>query len=351
MDSGLYLPHVAPLQATPPSLEGEVAFLRSAVLEPHPDTNTRIVALSEKDLALLLAALRHVEWHDRTFYNVASLSVAGTQNYDKTMTGGAVVSSYDNPSAFTGKTGGVGFSTSPTWYPIAGGTDGLTLYHFGNFVISSYTQWSNPLPSSPEVRTLDIDINIIRNGSNNFRLTVTSSAGVFTQNWNNVIGSFSFSCAVSGDYTVRLQNNMGGSTALKNSWRVGISQLSLAFPSVGASYDFVIPEKRTGRWAVGESVGGATITAVGVPVLGGQHETAVVDYWQNRIDELRERLMVDLTTYLEQLNTSIALIESHTERQADAQERIATALETAEGEGTLTDIADAVLFLAPLLAA
>ena len=234
-----------------------------------------------------------------------------------------------------------------TWSPTVGGTDGLTLYHNGNFNRSSQVRWENVLPGASEIK-IAIDVASLP-VADKLRLFVQSGSAQFIR--SVPVGTTEYTFPVTGETLIYLQNMQGGSTALKESWKIRVTSM-VASSELENAYRFLIPEKRTGRWAVGEEVGGATIAAVGLPVLGDTNQDLLVaDYWQNRIDELRTRLMVDLTEYLQNLATSIALIEEHNERLADATERIATALESqATGEG-LEDIAGAIGALAPLLAA
>lgn len=350
MDSGLYLPHVMPLQDTPPSLDEGVSFLRSAITEPHPDSNTRIIAISEKDLSLLLASLQYVERYSGAFYNVAEMVGSDTQYRGATFTGGGVINGVLQPAEFRAKTDNGDAYVSggfTTWSPTVGGADGLTLYHNGNFNRSSQVRWENVLPGASEIKiTINVSSLPI---ANKLRLFVQSGSVQFIR--SVPAGASEYTFTITGETFIYLQNMQGGSTALKESWKIRVASMVVS-SELENTYRFLIPEKRTGRWAVGEEVGGATIAAVGLPVLGDtDQDLLVADYWQNRIDELRTRMMVDLTEYLQDLAASISLIEEHNERLADATERIATALESqATGEG-LEDIAGAIGALAPLLAA
>ena len=394
MDSGLYLPQVSPLVNNP--LANQLGGYLS--LEPHPDTNTRIIALSEKDLALILALFQYIESGYNLTYNVVGVPVDNI--YDKLHVlpelGSNQIPSYPQYGSTGAKTdldfasinqwagyhsgefvleamaGGVGgdlggFQLVPSgampdtrvkvgWYasrfnfsPKVGSV-GWVLYHNGNSTNPSGLIFRFDVPKEADY-SLTMPITRIGSTLSNIRVVVNSDKGKTTQNYKYAYLSSNPAIVqtgrVSGGVTIQVSNTQGGSSALRTSWYMGLGGATIE-TNTGIYQPFLLPDKRVGRWEKGELIGEKyPVLDVRLKAIDNPH---IMELWGRRIDQIKGRLMVDLTPYLQDIQTALETISEHNERLADASERIATALEAqASGEG-LEDIAGAITALAPLLA-
>lgn len=362
MDSGLFLPHLPNL-----SKDYYERFTHLNLGEPHPDSNTRIIAMSEKDIAFLLSLIPDTLYHATYDYALARIGESVgefTWIPDEPTAQTSLYSLAGHPSFWEREDGGIKqgwfgtYTTDLRWYPWYGGSAvsnpfprSLVFSHNGNFSRPSGVTYdfNTVNGSSISLTTLSAHAN------SNFRVRLLN------RDTGGVIGSWSFnqsqlltnpvvSSPANGNLRWELMNNQGGSTALWASWRIALSRVSITCEP-DTLFEVMIPDKRAGGWIEGETVGSGVVGGVKIPVIGSKHEDIITTLWVNRLAELRERMMVDLTQLLTELNSHLALIEEHNERLADATERIALALESQQtGEG-LEDIAGAIGALAPLLAA
>jgi hypothetical protein len=361
MDSGLFLPHLPNL-----SKDYYERFTHLAVGEPHPDSNTRIVAMSEKDIAFLLSLIPDTLYHatyDFALARVGEMRGEFTWIPDEPAAQTSLYALAGNPLFWQREDGGVKqgwfgtYTDNLRWYPWYGGGSAsnpfprsLVFSHNGNF-------------SSPSGVTYDLNTvngttlhltTLHAHANTNFRVRLINRdtggvVGTWTFNQSQLLSNPTIYSPANGNLRWELMNNQGGSSALWSSWRIALSRVEVVCEP-DTLFEVMIPDKRAGGWVEGETIGDGVVGGVKIPVVGSKHEEIIKTLWVNRLDELRQRLMVDLTDLLTQLNSHLALIEEHNERLADASERIALALEAQQtGEG-LEDIAGAIGALAPLLA-